>query len=159
MSESVLLLGNTLKKQNEILTELLDIILKQRDALKEGRHADLQTLMSELRHVSVRCQAIETKRARTAEELAGALGCEPTVSEILRALPEGSEESAEGRSLIEEESKKLIQIVQRLKIEMSLISRLMDEAKSLNEMLISEWQKLSLKAIGGAALGTFDAKI
>ena len=155
MSESSLLLGNTLKKQNEILTELLDIILKQRDALKDGRHADLQTLMSELRHVSVRCQAIETKRVRAAEELSKELGCEPVVSEILRAMPD----DAEDRPLIEEESKKLIQVVQRLKIEMSLISRLMDEAKSLNEMMISEWQKLSLKSIGGAALGTFDAKI
>ncbi len=155
MSEASFLLGNTLKKQNEILTELLDNILKQRDALKEGRHADLQTLMSGLRHVSVRCQAIETKRAHVAEELADALGCEATVSGILGAMPE----DAEGRVLIQEESKKLVQIVQRLKIEMSLISRLMDEARSLNEMLISEWQKLSLKAMGGMGLGTFDAKI
>ncbi len=155
MSESSLLLGNTLQKQNEILTELLDNILKQRDALKEGRHADLQALMSGLRHVSVRCQAIETKRARTAEDIAGALGCEPTVSGILGALPLDDA----SRPLIEGESKKLVQIVQRLKIEMSLISRLMDEARSLNEMLISEWQKLSLKAMGGVGLGTFDAKI
>lgn len=155
MSESSLLLGNTLQKQNEILTELLDILLKQRDALKEARHADLQALMSALRHVSVRCQAIETKRARTAEDVAGALGCEPTISGILRALP-GEDE---GRSLIEEESKKLVQLVRRLKIEMSLISRLMDEARSLNEMLISEWQKLSMKFMGGMAMGTFDAKI
>jgi ATP phosphoribosyltransferase regulatory subunit HisZ len=155
MSESSLLLGNTLKKQNEILAELLDIVLKQRDALKEGRHADLQTLMSELRHVSVRCQAIETKRVRAADELAGELGCNQIVSDILRAMPE----NCEGRAEIEEESKKLVQVVQRLKIEMSLISRLMDEARSLNEMLISEWQKLALKSVGGAALGTFDAKI
>jgi predicted RNase H-like nuclease (RuvC/YqgF family) len=122
--------------------------------------------MSELRHVSVRCQAIETKRARAAEDLAGELGCDQTVSDILRAMPEDGEAGKEGgkeagkeRAQIDEEAKKLVQVVQRLKIEMSLISRLMDEAKSLNEMLISEWQRLALKSVGGAAMGTFDAKI
>lgn len=155
MSESSVALGQTLQKQNEILAELLEITLKQRDALKAGRHAELQTQMSALRHVSVRCQAIEAKRVRAAEEVAKSLGCGETVSEIIAALPEDDD----GRALIVDEGRKLIASVERLKIEMSIIGKLMDEAKTLNEMLISEWQKLSLKSLGGGAMGTFDAKI
>lgn len=155
MSESVLTLGGTIKKQNEILAELLDIIIKQRDALKAGHHADLQTLMSSLRHVSVRCQAIEAKRARSAEELALEFGCEPVVSEILKVVPVDDPD----RQMLKDESGKLMQLVERLKIEMTIIGKLMEEAKTLNEMMITEWQKLSLKSLGSGAMGTFDAKI
>lgn len=156
MSDASLLLGNTLQKQNEILGELFNVVMKQKEALKEGRIADIQSLMSELRHVSVRCQAIEAKRVRAATDLAQSVGSEPVISEILKALPE---DDGEGAALVEQESKKLLQLVQKLKIEMSLISRLMDEAKTLNEMLISEWQKLSAKSLGAGSMGTFDAKI
>lgn len=155
MSATSQQLGATLNKQNEILGELLDIILKQRDALKAGRHTDLQSLMSELRQVSVRCQAIEAKRVRSAEALAQELGCEQTVADILRALPD----TDDGRGSIETEGRALLQVIERLKIEMSIISKLMEEAKTLNEMLITEWQKLSLKSLGSGAMGTFDAKI
>ena len=51
------ILFETLVKQDEILSELLSVTLKQREALKEGRMPDLQDLMSEMRHVSVRAQA------------------------------------------------------------------------------------------------------
>lgn len=152
---SSLLLSETLSKQNEILTELLDIISKQRDALKAGKHADLQTLMSQLRHVSVRCQAIEAKRSKISSEISGELGCADTVAEIVKALPADDE----GRTSVTEEGRKLVQTVERLKIEMNIMNKLMEEAKSLNEMMIGEWQKLSLKSLGGGAMGTFDAKI
>lgn len=154
MSNS-LLLGETLLKQNEILTELLDIITRQRDALKAGKHADLQVLMSELRHVSVRCQAIEAKRAKISAEMSGELGCADTVSEIVKALPADDE----GREAVSSEGRKMIQTVEHLKIEMTIMNKLMEEAKALNEMLINEWQKLSLKSLGSGAMGTFDAKI
>lgn len=155
MSASSELLADTLVKQNEILGELLDIILKQRDALKAGRHADLQTLMSQLRQSSVRCQAIEAKRVKVAGALSQELGCGETVSDIIAALP--NDDTA--RAQIEAEGKKLLNVVERLKMEMSLMGKLMDEAKTLNEMMISEWQRLSMKSLGGGAIGRFDAKI
>lgn len=155
MSEATSQLGATLKKQNEIISELLDIVILQRDALKAGRHADLQAQMSQLRQASVRCQAIEAKRVRCAEEAAKELDCGLTVSEIVASLPEGDESRAE----IDEEGRKLMQTVERLKVEMTIIGKLMEEAKSLNEMLISEWQKLSMKSLGVGKIGTFDAKI
>jgi len=152
MSEKSTLLTETLEKQDEILSELLFITLKQREALKDGRLSDLQDLMSKMRHTSVRAQAIESKRVRAAADIASDLGCEPVVSEIIRSLP--PEEIAG----VQDAAKKLVSTVERLKIEMSILSRLMDEAKSLNEMLISEWRKMSARG-AGIPNGGFDTRI
>lgn len=152
MANSILL-SDTLLKQDEILNELWAIIVKQREALKEGRLSDLQALMSDLRHVSVRCQAIETKRVRTADELAKELGCNPIVSEIIAVLPE------EEAPVVEEAAKALMKTVARLKVEMAILPRLMDEAHTLNEMMITEWRKLSQKSMGVGSLGAFDTRI
>ncbi|MDR0649320.1 MAG: flagellar biosynthesis protein FlgN [Synergistaceae bacterium] len=156
MSPKALLLADTMLKQDEILSELLSNTVKQREALKGGRLSDLQSLMSELRHVSVRCQAIETKRSRVAGDIANELGCEPVVSEIASSL---KAQSAEEAALVEESAKKMMGTVTKLKMEMSILARLMDESRALNEMMISEWRKLSQKAIGAGAMGTFDTKI
>ena len=151
MPEKSNILVDTLIKQDEILSELLSVTLKQREALKDGRIPDLQDLMSEMRHISVRAQAIETKRERAASDVAGEIGCEPVVSEIIRAL------SPDEAEKMEDASHKLISTVERLKIEVSILARLMDEAKSLNEMLISEWRKMSSRVAGTAA--GFDTRI
>jgi predicted RNase H-like nuclease (RuvC/YqgF family) len=156
MPSKATLLADTILKQDEILSELLDNTIKQREALKGGRLSDLQELMSELRHVTVRCQAIEVKRSRVAGDIAADLSCEPVVSEISKALRSGSAEEA---MLVEESAGKMLKTVTKLKMEMSILARLMDEAKALNEMLISEWRKLSQKSIGTAGIGTFDTKI
>jgi predicted RNase H-like nuclease (RuvC/YqgF family) len=152
MSEKSALLVETLVKQDEILSELLSITLKQREALKDGCLPILQDLMSEMRHTSVRAQAIETKRGRAAADIASDLGCGAVVSEIIRALP------PEEAPVMQEAAKKLVSTVEKLKVEMSILSRLMDEAKNLNEMLISEWRKISSRA-SGLSTGGFDARI
>lgn len=147
------LLSDTLRKQEEILNELLTILGKQREALKDGRMSDLQTLMSDLRHISVRCQAIETKRVRAAEELAVSLGCNPVVSEIAAALP------PEDALAVEEAAKVLMKTVSKLKAEMAILSRLMEEAHTLNEMMITEWHKLGQRSMGVGSMGAFDTRI
>ena len=146
------ILVETLIKQDEILSELLSITLRQREALKDGRMPDLQDLMSEMRHISVRAQAIETRRERTARAFADEIGCEPVVSSIIAFLePEEAE-------LVEAASRKLISTVDNLKVEMSILARLMDEAKDLNEVLITEWRKVSAR-MAGAPMGGFDTRI
>ena len=150
MPEKSEILLETLIKQDEILCELLDVTLKQREALKEGRMPDLQDLMSDMRHISVRAQAIEMKRERTAADVASEIGCDPVVSEIIRTL------APEQAGRMGEASRKLVSTVERLKVEMSILSRLMDEAKNLNEMLISEWRKMSSRAAGSS--GGFDTR-
>ena len=152
MPEKSDILVETLIKQDEILCELLSVTMKQREALKDGRLPDLQDLMSEMRHISVRAQAIETKRERMASDIAGAIGCEPVVSEIIRTL------SSDEAGRMEDASRKLISTVERLKVEMSILARLMDEAKNLNEVLISEWRKMSAR-MAGTVTGGFDTRI
>ena len=152
MSDKSSLLAETLIKQDEILSELLSITLSQREALKEGRLARLQELMSEMRHTSVRAQAIETRRSRLAAEIAGELGCDAVVSKIANILPPEESEP------LKDAAGKLTSTVGRLKMEMSILSRLMDEAKDLNEMLINEWRKMSSRAVGPGG-GGFDARI
>ena len=141
----------TLERQEEILAELLDIVVQQREVIKSGKLAELQELMSEMRRVSVRCQAIETKRVRVAEELASRLQCSPIVADIIVALPEDQKESLQGVAQLVAET------VGALKVEMQILPRLMEEAKALNEMLISEWRRMNEEA--GSVTGGFDAKI
>jgi hypothetical protein len=153
MPEKSAILAETLLRQDEILSELLSVVVKQREALKDGHLSELQNLMSDLRRVSVRCQAIETKRMRVSGEIARELGCDAVVSQIVGLLPPGEAAS------VEESAKKLMETVNRLKMEMSILSRLMNEARSLNEMLITEWRRLGEKMISPGAIGTFDTRI
>lgn len=146
-------MADAMLKQDEILSELLDIVSKQREALKTGRLSDLQDLMSDMRHVSVRCQAIETKRSRLAEAAAGVLRCEPVVSDIVGRLP------AEEAEVLSGAAQRLTVTVAKLKSEMSILSRLMEEAKTLNQMLMTEWRKLGQKSLGFASMGTFDTRV
>ncbi|MDR1472367.1 MAG: flagellar protein FlgN [Synergistaceae bacterium] len=152
MPESSERLADILLKQDEILSELLVVVVRQRDALKEGRIADLQDLMSELRRLAVRAQAIETKRVHASDGMARELMCEPVVSEIIKALP------SEAASMLEGPAKKLTGTVNGLKMEMSIVSRLMEEATALNNMLLAEWRRLGQRSLGFAS-GTFDTKI
>jgi predicted RNase H-like nuclease (RuvC/YqgF family) len=59
---------------------------------------------------------------------------------------------------VREAAKKLVSTVEKLKMEMSILSRLMDEAKNLNEVLISEWRKMSARG-AGIPNGGFDTRI
>ena len=153
MSAKSVQLTETLLKQDEILSELLSLIEKQREALREGRLSVLQSLTSDLRHISVRCQAIETKRMRTAEELAHSLGCAPVVSEIIAALDD------EDTPALAEAAKKLIHTVGVIKSEMTILTYLMEETKTLNDMILAEWRRLGQSSLGGGSIGTFDTKI
>ncbi len=153
MAEDAILLADTLLKQDEILSELLSLTIKQREALREERLSDLQDLMSDLRHISVRAQAVEAKRMKAASDLAKRLGCEPIVSEIIKSLDDDK------ATILQSSARKLLDTVGKIKSEISILSRLMDEAKTLNEMMITEWRKLGEKSMLPGSIGTFDAKI
>ena len=146
------ILGQILLKQDEILKELLAVVTLQREALRDGRLSDLQDSMSQLRHISVRCQAIETKRNNSAAHLAESLSCSPVISEIVERIPEEEREALRSAAHI------LLETVGRLKVEMAILPRLMEEAKTLNEMLIAEWRRLGQQTLGSAT-GGFDARI
>ncbi len=143
----------TMQRQEEILSTLWSLIVKQREALKKNDPSDLQSIMAGLRQESVRSQAIEAKRERLAEELAKQLDCEPIVSEMAkRLIPEEAEP-------LKQTAKALIGTVGRLRSEMELLPRLMEEARLLNEMTITEWRRLTEQAMGPGVSGGFDARI
>ena len=149
---SVDLLVETLNRQDEILKELWELVVKQRDIMKTGKVTDLQAIMSEMRHVSVRCQAIEAKRSRAAEELSILLECKPVVSDIIAKLNEPEAE------VLREAGHRVSNTVEKLKMEMQILPKLIEEAKILNEMLISEWRRLG-EMPGSVGGGGFDTRI
>ena len=149
---SVDLLVETLNRQDEILKELWELVVKQRDIMKTGKVTDLQAIMSEMRHVSVRCQAIEAKRSRAAEELSSLLDCKPVVSDIITKLEEPEAE------VLREAGHRVSNTVEKLKMEMQILPKLIEEAKMLNEMLISEWRRLG-EMPGSLGGGGFDTRI
>lgn len=145
----------TIEKQNEILSEFWDLLVRQREALKGERLPVVQELMAELRNTATRAQAVEIKRERLAARAAEELGCEPRVFEIARRLPaeEGERLTAVG--------KRLLSIVAKLRAENNLFRVLLDETRLMNDILISEWRRLSEDFPHGpmGPAGGFDTRI
>lgn len=126
----------TLEMQDEVLGNLGELLIKQREALRDGRLQVLQDLFREMQFLSVKAQALETKRGRLCEALARSLGCDPTISSMCDRL-EGPESEQ-----LREKGAALANRVGVLRSEMRLLEMLMDEARVLNEMMISEWRRM-----------------
>ncbi|ACZ18900.1 hypothetical protein Taci_0664 [Thermanaerovibrio acidaminovorans DSM 6589] len=126
----------TLEMQDEVLGQLGDLLVKQREALKDGRLQVLQDLFKEMQFVSVKAQALETKRSRLSSALAAQMGCEPVLSQLSDVV--GGEEGERLRAA----GDAVLKRVGFLRSEMRLMELLMDEAKVLNEMLINEWRRM-----------------
>ena len=148
MQTSVLV--ETLRIQETILRDLWDVVVRQREALRGGRLSALQDLMRQLQHLSVRAQAAEVKRGRLARDLAEELHCDAVLSEICARLPQ-----EEARSL-EEAGADLLGAVGLLRAEMKLLGILMEESRTLNEMMLGEWRRLAEIPMGS---GGFDTRI
>ncbi|EFQ23496.1 conserved hypothetical protein [Aminomonas paucivorans DSM 12260] len=148
MSSGALL--ETLRVQEGILRELWEVTIRQREALKGERLSALQDQMRELQHLSVRAQAAEVKRGRLSRDLAEELGCDAVLTEICAHLPQ-----EEARSL-EEAGADLLGAVGLLRAEMKLLGILMEESRTLNEMMLGEWRRLAEIPMGS---GGFDTRI
>ncbi|MCX7827601.1 MAG: flagellar protein FlgN [Thermanaerothrix sp.] len=129
-------LVKTLEMQDEVLGQLGDLLIRQREALRDGRLQVLQDLFREMQFLSVKAQALEGKRVRLCAALASGLGCEPVVSEMCERL------SPEEGELLKARGRALANRVGLLRSEMKLLEMLMDEARMLNEMMISEWRRM-----------------
>ena len=138
-----------LKRQEEALLEVVEIALSQREALRQGRLDLLQDLLTGMRIGAFAAQQAEVDRAEAALALAKEYAVEPRLSALAAAV--GGEE---GQALLEA-GKALTRAVGSVKSEMQILSRLMEECGTLNEMLLSEWRRLQ----GGLPLsGGFDAR-
>lgn len=125
-----------LEQQTQMLLELWDVIVRQREALREERLSSLQELMKNAQSLSAKARAFEAARERETKALAAVLGCDPTISALAAKLTE--EEAARLRTA----GDALRQAVLKLKSEMQILSRLVEQSAMLGELLVNEWRRL-----------------
>jgi Mg2+ and Co2+ transporter CorA len=125
-----------LEQQTQTLLELWDVIVRQREALREERLSSLQELMKNAQSLSVRARTLEAARERETKALAALLGCDATVSALAAKLTE--EEATRLRAA----GDALRQAVLKLKSEMQILSKLVEQSAMLGELLVNEWRRL-----------------
>ncbi len=125
-----------LEQQTQTLLELWDVIVRQREALREERLSSLQELMKNAQSLSVRARTFEAARERETKALAALLGCDATVSALAAKLTE--EEATRLRAA----GDALRQAVLKLKSEMQILSKLVEQSAMLGELLVNEWRRL-----------------
>lgn len=138
-----------LGRQQQALREVAELAQRQREALRQGRLDVLQDLLGRMGQAAFAAQQAEADRDTAARALAVSCGVEPRLSALVEALGED-----EGKALAEA-GDGLMRAVASVKSEMEILTRLMKESSSLNEMLLAEWQRLQ----GGmTSAGRFDAR-
>jgi hypothetical protein len=139
---SVQSLTRALLDEADLLDELLDAAVEQRELLKsgnkDGNPSRLQDLMKRVQDISFRVQAQEAQRVRLTEAAAQELQCEPRFSALAEAVSEGEGE----RALFKGAGERLKHSVFALKSEMAILSGLIDQNERFSAMLLSEWRRL-----------------
>ncbi|HCA41497.1 MAG TPA: flagellar protein FlgN [Aminobacterium sp.] len=136
-------LVEVLLQQTDVLQKMHSVVVKQREALKEGRLELLQQLMKEQQSLAFEGEALEQERRRLAGRLSSAYHCAPTIMEFCSFLPE--QEGVELR----EAAEALIPVVRNLQAEIGILSRLVDENRALSDILLAEWRRLEGMAAPG----------
>jgi len=129
------LIKSTLSLIEEI-EATVECLVSQREALTSGRLSDIQGLLQNVRHVAVRAQEAERDRHLKAVALAQQLRCDPSAQAIASRLPE--DEAASLTSVV----KRLDIAVRKLRSELEIYGRLLEESCTLGELLISRWREI-----------------
>lgn len=138
-----------LEEETSALLEVVGIALGQREALRQGRLDSLQDLVAQMRKAAFRAQQAEFERDAFARAFAAERGVDPRLSALADSL--GGDD---GQSL-REAGRKLTRAVASVKSETQILSRLVEENGTLNDMLLSEWRRLQGKL---PLSGGFDAR-
>ena len=133
---SVAALINTMADEADLIDDLLDAVVEQRESVKGGDHVAIQNLMKRVQDISFRVQAMENQRARLTESVSGELGCEAHLSALSQVIPE------ENRALFVGAGERLGHSVFELKSEMAILSGLIEHNERFSAMLLSEWRRL-----------------
>ena len=133
---SVGALINTMLDEADLIDELLEAVVEQRESVKNSDHAAMQSLMKRVQDLAFRIQALENKRAGIAETLSKELGCEPNISALSLVIPENE------RALFTGAGERLGHSVFALKSEMAILSGLIEHNERFSAMLLSEWRRL-----------------
>jgi len=143
------LIKSTLSLIEEI-EATVEYLVSQREALASGRLSDIQGLLQNVRHVAVRAQEAERDRHLKAVALAQQLRCDPSAQAIASRLPE--DEAASLTSVV----KRLDIAVRKLRSELEIYGRLLEESCTLGELLISRWREIG-NGFGGP-WGSFEVR-
>lgn len=128
--------------QEEALRALLEVIRRERAALRDNEPASLPALLSELQDVASEAMRVEAQRVRVSETLAGELGCPPKLTDICEAL--SSEEGARLREV----SLGLVEVVTSLKEENFVLSKQAQEHRHLGEMVLERLRVMKMTDSG-----------
>ncbi len=126
-----------LEEQGQVLLQMWRVAVEQREALKEGRLSALQDTIKEFQALSSRALALEACRHRESLLLGEKLSCPPVLTEFVRTIPGDDEAEALRQAGIT-----LLQAINKLRAEMRLLEKLLQEQTALSELLTSEWRRL-----------------
>ncbi|HPJ26043.1 MAG TPA: flagellar export chaperone FlgN [Synergistaceae bacterium] len=130
-------LVSLLEEQGEVLLQMWQLAGQQREALKEGQFSTLQEMMKDFQALSSRALALEASRQRESLALGKKLSCPPVLTEFVRHVPEDEDAEALRQAGIT-----LLKAIKKLRAEMHLLEKLLQEQSALNELLINEWRRL-----------------
>ena len=133
---SVQSLIHILLDEADSIDELIDAVVEQREAIKNGNHASMQELMKRIQEVFFRVQSYESRRERMTAGVAKDLGCAPRLTELSEAVPEAE------RALFRGAGERLGHSVFVLKSEMAVLDGLIEQNERFSAMLLSEWRRL-----------------
>jgi len=91
--------------------------------------------MKALQGASAKVRMVEATRDREAKELAKRVGCAPELSQLCAVLP-----PEEGR-ILRQAGDQVALAVRKLKAEMQVLSRLVEEQSALQQLMINEWRR------------------
>ena len=133
---SVQTLINVMLDEADLIDDLLDAVVEQRESVKNVDHAATQNIMKRVQEIGFRVQAKENQRVGLTESLSKELGCEPNVSALSQAVPEAD------LAIFTGTAERLGHSVFALKSEMAILSGLIDHNERFSAMLLSEWRRL-----------------
>jgi uncharacterized coiled-coil protein SlyX len=130
-------LVDVLLDEADVIDELVDAIVEQRETVREKDHALLQDQMKYVQEIFFDVQALEARRERLVQALAGELRCPGRLANLVKALPE-----AEGTEL-RSAGDRFGHSIFALKAEMTILSGLIEHNERFSALLLSEWRRLS----------------
>ena len=133
---SVQALINAMLDEADLIDDLLEAVVEQRETVKNGDYSVMHGLMKRVQDIAFRIQAQESKRAGFTDSLSKELGCEPNISALSRVVPE------ENRALFTGAGERLGHSVFALKSEIAILSGLIEHNERFSAMLLSEWRRL-----------------
>jgi len=133
---SVGALINAMLDEADLIDDLLQAVVEQRESLKNGDHSSIQSLMKRVQDIAFHVKAKESKRAGLTESLSRELGCESYISALSQAVPE------EEKAFFIGAGERLGHSVFALKSEVAILSGLIEHNERFSAMLLSEWRRL-----------------